>query len=493
MCKILVVDDKPDVLSTLTGLLADSGYMVRFAANEGDAWTAILEDEFDFAVIDVRLRGDDEKDESGLTLAMGIRTLNPRMRIILITGFKIEAQQVARAVRYHGAIDFIEKGPDIGRLIVEAIEKACKEPGSLQIAGTPDETRLSLSLIVGQPLLLRAHGHYVRSAQTENILRVDVERYARSTELARKNAADIRFQVEEIGNRLWQELFATHRQATEVYFEAHSRSNPLTLIFETYRGLVRLPLEFVRSASAQEYLVLEHPFSRFILDVTPKREAFSPLLMSRFTKTRKLRVLLIASNTKPSIPSVDLEIKELTKFFNQSDIPVKVTSLSSSQASYGRIRDELGKTDYDIIHYAGHGSFDAHSPEESFLLFWEDGGKQESLRPMKATELKLLLDQSEARLVYLSCCYSTTTADQTALLDDDFLGLADAVVHAGVPSALGFRWPVSDDGARKLALAFYRSLLDQGRPDVALWHARRELAVDRNDHTWLSPILIHQE
>ncbi|MCP4529548.1 MAG: CHAT domain-containing protein [Aestuariibacter sp.] len=92
----------------------------------------------------------------------------------------------------------------------------------------------------------------------------------------------------------------------------------------------------------------------------------------------------------------------------------------------------------------------------------------------------------------MSSCYGTASGDDAALLDDDFLGLADAVVQAGVPSVLGFRWPVSDDGARKLALAFYRSLLEQGSPEIALWSARCELSIDRNDTTWLSPILIHQ-
>jgi CHAT domain-containing protein len=111
---------------------------------------------------------------------------------------------------------------------------------------------------------------------------------------------------------------------------------------------------------------------------------------------------------------------------------------------------------------------------------------------MKAAELKILLDRSEARFVYLSSCYGTAMGNERALLDDDFLGLADAVAQAGVPSVLGFRWPVSDAGAPKLALAFYRSLLEQGSPEIALWSARCELAVNRNDTTWLSPILIHQ-
>ena len=137
----------------------------------------------------------------------------------------------------------------------------------------------------------------------------------------------------------------------------------------------------------------------------------------------------------------------------------------------------MKKTNYDIIHYAGHGFFDAASPEDSYLLFWRDAGTKTEKLKMKATELKLLLDQSEARLVYLSCCYGTAAADNAALLDDDFLGLTDAVVLAGVPSVLGYRWPVSDAGAPKLALSFYKSLLKQGRPDVAL--------VARQTRVWL--------
>jgi CHAT domain-containing protein len=112
---------------------------------------------------------------------------------------------------------------------------------------------------------------------------------------------------------------------------------------------------------------------------------------------------------------------------------------------------------------------------------------------MSAGELKRLLQDSEVRFAYLSCCYGAATGAQTALLDDDFLGIVDAVIQAGVPSALGYRWPVSDAGAPRLTRAFYESLLKQGSPEIALWQARRELAgLNRNDSTWLSPILIHQ-
>jgi CHAT domain-containing protein len=246
----------------------------------------------------------------------------------------------------------------------------------------------------------------------------------------------------------------------------------------------------MRSDEPQEYLVLQHPLIRFVCGATPKREAISPQML---VLTKALRVLIIASNTNPPIDGVDTEVQELSHYLkHQEFIPVDVNLIPTGLATYERIRKELQESSYDIVHYAGHGSYKATSPEESSLYFWASEGKQGDVVPMPATELKLLLERSEVRLVYLSSCYGTATGSQVALLDDDFLGLADAVVQAGVPSVVGFRWPVSDDGARKLALAFYHSLLEQGSPEIALWNARCELAVDRNDTTWLSPILIHQ-
>ena len=41
----------------------------------------------------------------------------------------------------------------------------------------------------------------------------------------------------------------------------------------------------------------------------------------------------------------------------------------------------------------------------------------------------------------------------------------DGLVTSGVPVVLGFRWPVSDDGAQLLAQSFYSAWLDEENPD----------------------------
>jgi CHAT domain-containing protein len=231
--------------------------------------------------------------------------------------------------------------------------------------------------------------------------------------------------------------------------------------------------------------------SRLVYGAAPKRRAVSPTLLA---SKDDLRVLVVASNTKPRIDGVDCETNRVHEYFlAQEYIPVRVELLSTEEATYERFRKEIVNEEYDIVHYAGHGTYNSSSPEESKLFFWEHKNKQGSVVEMHAAELAMLLERSSVRFMYLSSCNGTTSGDGTALLDDDFLGLADAIVQAGVPSVLGFRWPVSDVSAPRLALAFYQSLLKQGRPDIALWEARRELAsTSRNDPTWLSPILIHQ-
>ncbi|MEA3349021.1 MAG: CHAT domain-containing protein, partial [Chloroflexota bacterium] len=354
-----------------------------------------------------------------------------------------------------------------------------------------NDSRLSLSFAMGQPLKARSRGRHTRSIYTLKTLQVSVDRYAKRAKDAMRDPNNLRFQVGGIGRDLWRELFLEHPKVERTYIEARAKSRYLSLVFETPREFLRLPLEFVRSENPPEYLVIQHPLARFLYNANPMRKAISPSMLAQ---TKSLRILIVASNTKPLIDGVDTEVQELSKYLkSQTFIHVDVTLIPTERAAYERVRTELRKQDYDILHYAGHGSYRSDSPEESCLYFWANENREGDIVEMRADELKILFGDSNARLVYLSSCYGTATGAREKLLDDDFLGLADVVSQAGVPSVLGFRWPVSDDGAVKMSLAFYRSLLKQGSPEIALWRARRELAAwNRNDTTWLSPILIHQ-
>ena len=247
----------------------------------------------------------------------------------------------------------------------------------------------------------------------------------------------------------------------------------------------------MRSKDPNDYIVLQHPVSRFVSGISSRRNAISPEWMAL---QAELRILLIASNTWPLIDGVDKEVQEIYNYLNTQDqIPVKVTALSSSEGSYDIVKNELSSKKYDVIHYAGHGHYDISTTDNSSLFFWSQTSKKGIRKELKATELVRLLRESEARFVYLSCCLGSTSGGVDDLVNNDFLGIADAVIQAGIPSVLGYRSPVSDRSAIALAKAFYESLLSRGRLDVALWEARSKLSDNRDDSTWLSPILISQQ
>jgi CHAT domain-containing protein len=256
----------------------------------------------------------------------------------------------------------------------------------------------------------------------------------------------------------------------------------LRLRLVTSKENASLPLECLFDGN--DYLVLRHPVSRIVMgaDLRPRGVIAPPLLLNRlWAKLEKVRVLLIAANTPPHIPQVDVEVKGLLEllaglFRGQGDVQV----IASEAATLDGVTSTIERLRPHIVHFAGHGHHEKGAPERSFIQL-RDGS-------INAIRLAAILSDAGTSLVYLSCCEGAATAAPQALLNDDFLGIADALVRKGVPAVVGFRWPVVDASAAKFATSFYGALADYGDAERAVFEARRNC--DRDDITWLSPILI---
>ncbi|MCK6561693.1 CHAT domain-containing protein [bacterium] len=324
------------------------------------------------------------------------------------------------------------------------------------------------------------------------------EAYARrATEAAVSD--DWRFHIKDIGGRgLYQDLFQKHRVLSNLYSQALGRiqgeEGNLSLVFKlAQREALRIPFEFL--FDGQEYLVLKHPVSRFISGVSVPKSSLPELLSQR---RERVNILLIASNTEPPIPGVDDEVRELNtllpELLSEKGIECEVVCLPTEEATYERVRKELGRRRYHLLHYAGHGDHNPKMAEESAIYLWEKKRRQGDIKPITAASLGTLLRGSELRFAYFSCCLASEIAESEQLLSGDFLGIAEAAILAGVPAVLGYRWPVSDKGARMMAATFYKSFLECENLGEALLEARRELASeDKNDRTWMSPVLINQK
>jgi len=85
--RVLVVDDLPDVRTTLSGLLLDEGYDVRSVSSRAEALQILGTERFHVAILDVRLDETDEDNQDGLLLMREIREKDPTVVIIILTGY----------------------------------------------------------------------------------------------------------------------------------------------------------------------------------------------------------------------------------------------------------------------------------------------------------------------------------------------------------------------------------------------------------------------
>jgi len=108
---ILIVDDEPSILKSLSGLLSDEGFEVSTASNGYEAIQLVGSGSPDLILLDIWMPGMD-----GIETLTEIKKENPHIQVIIITGHgTIETAVNATKL---GAFDFIEKPLSIDKVIV---------------------------------------------------------------------------------------------------------------------------------------------------------------------------------------------------------------------------------------------------------------------------------------------------------------------------------------------------------------------------------------
>ena len=130
-----------------------------------------------------------------------------------------------------------------------------------------------------------------------------------------------------------------------------------------------------------------------------------------------------------------------------------------------------------VLHFAGHTAF----TDEAGSVISLDGGP---LRPddlSYARQKRAFADVSP--LVFFNGC---RTAGEVAGLTQ-MNGWAEKFMGAGAGAFIGSLWAVRSSSAKLFAEQFYRALVHDGRPlGVASLQARRAIAADQGDPTWLA-------
>ena len=111
---ILIIDDEPAILQSMSDIFSDEGYNV-ICAEDGSQALSLLEKETpDLIFLDIWL-----PDSDGLKLLPGLKKEHPQVPVVMISGHgTIETAVQATKM---GAFDFIEKPLSLDKLVITAI------------------------------------------------------------------------------------------------------------------------------------------------------------------------------------------------------------------------------------------------------------------------------------------------------------------------------------------------------------------------------------
>ena len=111
MPTLLVVDDEPQILQMIAGILEDEGFSVITAPDGETALKLVGEEAPDLVLLDINLPGMD-----GLEVLQELKRLYPFLPVVMISAYG-SVENAVKATRL-GAYDFIEKPPNADKIVL---------------------------------------------------------------------------------------------------------------------------------------------------------------------------------------------------------------------------------------------------------------------------------------------------------------------------------------------------------------------------------------
>jgi hypothetical protein len=135
--------------------------------------------------------------------------------------------------------------------------------------------------------------------------------------------------------------------------------------------------------------------------------------------------------------------------------------------------------DFDVVHYAGHGDYNAEKPDSTGWIFGFD---------KVLTARDVFRARRVPRLVFANACFSGVVREGVAFgpgeLSPALATIAQAFFERGVPNYVGAGWPVDDAQALTMADRFYTNLLQRQTIGDALAAGRKSIFDEEVESTW---------
>ncbi len=241
-------------------------------------------------------------------------------------------------------------------------------------------------------------------------------------------------------------------------------------------ALASLPWELLYSPTLERHLALSNrtPIVRYLaLGEAEPRLAVEP----------PLHLLCVLADPSDLTPRLDVE-REWRIIQEAVTSPVKAGALKVEQLSaptLAGLRSALRRNTVHLLHFVGHGWFDAAGDRAGLVL--EDEAGRAAL--VDAETLGVLLEGHRSlHLVFLNACEGARSEDRNA-----FQGTAQHLVRIGVPIVIAMQAAIGNERALALAQEFYRALTDGYPVEAAVTEARKALFDAHLSPDWATPVL----
>jgi hypothetical protein len=243
--------------------------------------------------------------------------------------------------------------------------------------------------------------------------------------------------------------------------------------------LLSVPWELLYDPEQRQFLCLtrQTPIVRYL--PIPRPAACQPV-------PPPLQMLVVPASPRDMPP---LEVAQEVALLRQAVQPlmdegllaVKVLSPPTPRA----LRAHLVDSACHILHFIGHGSFDAQGGYISLE------NREGLARDLHAAELKVLFAGTSLRLAVLAACLTARDTAAEGASQRAYLGVAPALVDAGVPSVVAMQFSLTDVGGRAFAQDFYEMLARHKPVEEAVDQARVAVMLEMGlgCRDWAAPVL----
>lgn len=285
--------------------------------------------------------------------------------------------------------------------------------------------------------------------------------------------------VREIGQSLFTALLGTgaiagiYRASVALAAEREQR---LRVVLRTESAkLASLPWEAMFDPTTGAYLRRLTELVRYVPIPVPVRS---------LPVAEPLRILGVISSPR-GLPPVEVEAERalLTTALTELVASGLVELTWVLDATWASLHAALLAGPWHVVHFIGHGGFDAAGDEGVIALGKADGSED----LVEASRFTDLLGQAGPgpRLVFLNCCFGAAPG-----ADDLFGGTAASIARAGIPAVVAMQFEITNFAAIAFSRGFYGAIT-QGRDVDSAVSSGRIAILGSHSHTleWITPVL----